>query len=191
VREDQPHLLWDFARIRCPRPQVNGSCVIRVQQVGLDALQVALAADKPFDDLWPPSVDWHSIQAQAYPEEHCRPKRCSEASLGTHVDGDAVVLEAAHLASKISVATVRELDEKRLRLVLRDRHLPAVQAHFIKDHGLDLPHARSRRGAHRHHHHSGALPLQHLLFQVEGGRDEGVLVRPCAWVAHLRHHRGR
>ncbi|RLM66071.1 hypothetical protein C2845_PM16G17670 [Panicum miliaceum] len=57
VREDQPHLLRDFARIRRPRPQVNGSCVIRVQQVGLDALQGALAADKPLDDLWPPSVD--------------------------------------------------------------------------------------------------------------------------------------
>lgn len=173
--EGEPHPLWDLARVRHPRPELDVSCVCRLDEVGDDALERALVADDPLDDLRCPGMGRDIIQAEVHPVEDVEAEGVRQATPGAEVDVDASSCEVSLAASLRRMGSVLEADQVGLQLVELDGDLSSLQLELSSEEVRDVACTGVARQMERPQDEGAGFPVPRIVLEVEQVGDEHCL----------------
>lgn len=102
-----------------------------MDNVGLDLLQCAGAADDPLGDVGSPGVHGDAVEAQPDAEHKRDAERTLQAVPLDEMNLDAATLDVPFDQGLLTMATMLELDEEGLWMVERDSHLAPTKLELI------------------------------------------------------------
>nr|TKV91972.1 hypothetical protein SEVIR_9G133433v2 [Setaria viridis] len=169
--EDEPHNLGDPARVSRPGPKLNATSISWVEEISVNTLERAGAADDPLDELRLPSMPRNTVEDQSHSVEESRPESACETPPWSNADVRAAALELAFCVDLLAASPVLEADEERLRPVSGDVDIAWPQPE-VRDEGLlQVPRRGVGGDAHGPGDQRASLPVPQLPLQFKGGGD--------------------